>query len=267
MLISHLSDIHLFAKRSDSKLIRPDIANALRLIVADIAAFTPAIDVVVLTGDLTEAGTKEDYAFLRELLAPLSARVLAIPGNHDLRGNFRRAFSDILPFDDSELAHYEIVQDGIRFLALDTLVEESDEGGLCPQHLAWIERKLTESFAGLTTILMHHPPNTSGLTFFDNIGLIEGREEFGRMVAAYRGKLNIMCGHIHRPTQAMWNGAFLAVAGSPAFQTNLDLRGLEIEPTLVDIPYAYFVYHSEENGNFAIHPRYVTLPDKNAAIG
>ena len=86
-------------------------------------------------------------------------------------------------------------------------------------------------------------------------------------MVAYRGKLNIMCGHIHRPTQAMWNGAFLAVAGSPAFQTNLDLRGLEIEPTLVDIPYAYFVYHSEENGNFAIHPRYVTLPDKNAAIG
>jgi Icc protein len=231
------------------------------LIVADIATFIPAIDVVVLTGDLTDAGTREDYALLREILAPLSAKVLAIPGNHDLRGNFCEAFSDILPIDSHELSHYELVQGGVRFLALDTVVENSVEGGLCPQQLTWIERKLAESFAGLTTILMHHPPNTSGLTFFDNIGLIEGREEFGRLVAGYRGKLNIMCGHIHRPTQAMWNGAFLAVAGSPAFQTSLDLRGLEIEPTAVNIPYAYFVYSIEESGNFTIHPRYVTLPN------
>ncbi len=267
MLICHLSDIHLFAKESDSPLIRPDIAEALRRIVADIEAFTPAIDAVVLTGDLTEGGTKEDYALLRELLAPLSAKVLAIPGNHDLRSNFRQAFSDILPFDDREFVHYEIVHGGIRFLALDTVFEGRVEGGLCPQRLAWIEKKLSQSFAGLTTILMHHPPHTSGLTFFDHIGLIEGREEFGRMVALYGDKLNIMCGHIHRPTQAMWNGAFLAVAGSPAFQTHLDLREVAIEPTVVDIPYAYFIYNSDKGGNFAVHPRYVTLPDKNGVIG
>ena len=267
MLICHLSDIHLFAKESSSQLIRPDIAEALRWIVADIQAFEPAIDAVVLTGDLTEGGTKDDYALLRELLAPLAAKVLAIPGNHDLRSNFRQAFNDTLPFDDRELVHYEIVHRGIRFLALDTVVEGSAAGGLCPQQLAWIERRLAVSFAGLTMILMHHPPNTSGLTFFDKIGLIEGREEFGRMVALYRGKLNIMCGHIHRPTQAMWNGAFLAVAGSPAFQTDLDLRGIAIEPTVVDIPYAYFVYHIEEGGNFAIHQRHVALPGERGAIG
>lgn len=110
MLISHLSDIHLFAKESNSQLIRPDIAQALRCIVADIAAFEPAIDAVVLTGDLTESGTPEDYALLRQLLAPLSAKVLAIPGNHDLRSNFRQAFKDILPFDDSELAFLCICQ-------------------------------------------------------------------------------------------------------------------------------------------------------------
>jgi Icc protein len=267
MLICHLSDIHLFAKKSSSQLIRPDIAEALRWIVADIAAFDPAIDVVVLTGDLSESGTREEYELLRELLAPLAAKVLAIPGNHDLRSNFRQAFNDILPFDDREFAHYEVVYRGIRFLALDTVVEGSVAGGLCPQRLAWIERRLAEPFAGLTTILMHHPPNTSGLAFFDNIGLIEGREEFGRIVALYRGKLSIMCGHIHRPTQAMWNGAFLAVAGSPAFQTDLDLRGIAVEPTVVDIPYTYFVYHIEEGGNFAIHPRHVALPDKGVAVG
>ena len=261
MLIGHLSDIHLFARKPDSTLIRPDIAEALRRIVADIAAFVPAIDIVVLTGDLTDCGAREDYALLRELLAPLSAKVLAIPGNHDLRANFRRAFNDILPFEEGEPAQYEVVHGGTRFLALDTVDEGKVAGRLCPQRLAWVEKKLTESFAGPTTILMHHPPNTSGIAFFDNIGLVEGGDEFGRMIARHRGSLNIMCGHIHRPTQALWNGAFLAVAGSPAFQTDLDLKVPAVDPPVVDIPYAYFVYNRNEDGNFSVHPRYVALSD------
>jgi len=265
VLIGHLSDFHLFAKQPDTQLIRLDIADVLRRIFADVAGFEPAIDVVVCTGDLTDGGAKEDYALLRELLAPLSARVLAIPGNHDLRANFRHAFSDILPFDEGELAQYEIIHGGIRFLALDTVIENSVEGRLCPQRLAWVEKKLAEPFAGQTTILMHHPPNGSGLTFFDNIGLVEGGEAFGRMIAPHRGKLNIMCGHIHRPTQAMWNGAFVAVAGSPAFQTDLDLRVRAVEPTVVDIPYAYFIYNTGESGLFSVHPRYVALPERRGS--
>ena len=54
MLIGHLSDFHLFAKTPDSPLVRADIADVLRRIFADVAAFTPAIDVVALTGDLTD---------------------------------------------------------------------------------------------------------------------------------------------------------------------------------------------------------------------
>ena len=261
MLIGHLSDFHLFSKAPDSPLVRADVADVLRRIFADVAAFTPAIDVVALTGDLTDCGSEEDYALLRELLAPLAARILAIPGNHDRSGNFRRAFSDILPFDQSEFTHYEVIHGGTRFLALDTVVENEVEGRLCARRLAWVQGRLAEPFAGQTTILMHHPPNRSGLAFFDGIGLIEGAEELGRMVAAHQGRLNILCGHIHRPMQAIWNGAFVAVAGSPAFQTGLDLRARAVEPSVVDIPYAYFVYRTGEGGSFAVHPRYVDLSD------
>ena len=60
----------------------------------------------------------------------------------------------------------------------------------------------------------------------------------------------------------MWNGAFVAVAGSPAFQTDLDLHPHDVEPTVVAIPYAYFIYHVEKNGDFSVHPRYVVLPEE-----
>ena len=54
MLITHLSDFHLFTKTPESSLVRPDIVDVLRRIVADVSAFRPAVDAVVLTGDLTE---------------------------------------------------------------------------------------------------------------------------------------------------------------------------------------------------------------------
>lgn len=258
MLIAHLSDFHLFAPgTSPSALIRTDIADALRRVIADVDGFTPAIDVVALTGDLTDCGTREGYAMLRDVLAPLRARILAIPGNHDHVGNFRRAFADLLPFDEGEFAQYEVVHGGVRFLALDTVIPNRVEGRLCPQRLAWVERKLAEPFAGPTTILMHHPPHTSGLAFFDGIGLIEGADALGRLVAPHGGRVNVLCGHIHRPTQASWHGAFVAVAGSPAFQTALDLHPPAVEPPVVDTPYAYFIYRTNDAGGFAVHPRYV----------
>jgi Icc protein len=74
-----------------------------------------------------------------------------------------------------------------------------------------------------------------------------------------------MCGHIHRPTLATWNGAFVAVAGSPAFQTDLDLRARAVEPTVVDIPYAYFIYNVEARGLLSVHPRYVNLPERRGS--
>lgn len=267
MLIGHLSDFHLFsAGTPHSPLIRPDIADALRRVVADVAAFTPAIDVVALTGDLTDCGSDEGYALLRDVLAPLPARILAIPGNHDHTGNFRRAFADILPFGEDEFAQYEVVHGGVRFLALDTVIPNRVEGRLCPRRLAWVERKLAEPFAGWTTILMHHPPHTSGLAFFDSIGLIEGADALGRLIAPHRGRLNILCGHIHRPTQGVWNGAFVAVAGSPAFQTALDLHPPAVEPPVVDTPYAYFIYRMTDGRSFSVHPRYVDGHDARSRV-
>jgi 3',5'-cyclic-AMP phosphodiesterase len=260
MLIAHLSDFHLFLQPPDTPLIRRDIVDVLRRVVADVAAFAPALDVVALTGDLTNCGTEAEYALLRDLLAPIKARILAIPGNHDLTGTFRHAFGDILPFDLDGFAQYEVVHGGTRFLALDTSTENAVDGRLCAKRLAWLEAKLARPFAGQTTILMHHPPNRSGLAYFDHIGLVEGAQALGRTIAPHRGKVNILCGHIHRPTQAMWNGAVVAVAGSPAFQTALELRGPDVEPPLDGIPFAYFVYAVEGNGDFAVHPRYVDLP-------
>ena len=70
MLIAHLSDFHIFTGKPETSLVRADIIDVVRKIIADVVAFRPKIDAVMLTGDLADGGTDEDYATLRALLAP-----------------------------------------------------------------------------------------------------------------------------------------------------------------------------------------------------
>jgi Icc protein len=259
MLIAHISDFHVFAHHPETSLVRMDASEVARKVVADIAAFSPTLNAVVFTGDLTDGGSADDYALLRGLLSPLSMPVFVVPGNHDKRSTLREAFGEKLPFEDGEFLHYETDLRGVRVLALDTLVDGRVEGRLCQRRMAWIEDRLAEPTERPLIIAMHHPPFPSGITELDNMALVEGAGRLGELVSGQGGRVRILCGHIHRPIHAIWNGAFGAVAGSPAFQVALDLTPHAAEPGLVSEPYAYFIHRMDAGGGFAVHTRYVRI--------
>jgi 3',5'-cyclic AMP phosphodiesterase CpdA len=259
MLIAHISDFHIFADQPETSLVRLDAAEAARRVVKDMARFTPALDVVAFTGDLADGGSAADYALLKDILYPLRIPIYVIPGNHDKRANFRDAFAQWVPFEDGKFLNYESRFKGVRILALDTLIEGRGEGALEPESIDWLTRKLAVRTPDPTIILLHHTPFPSGITSLDKASLVRGRDELGTLVRSYAGPLSIFAGHIHRPYQAIWNGAYCAVGGSPAFQIGLDLTGSEREPSRVSEPYAYYVYRFSENGNSSIHTRFVPL--------
>ncbi|MGV0878901.1 metallophosphoesterase [Martelella sp. FLE1502] len=258
MLIAHLSDFHVFADSPETSLVRRDAPEAARKVVADLAAFTPAVDAVMLTGDLTDCGTAEDYELLEDILAPLKVPIFVVPGNHDRRETMRAAFRSRLPFPATGFLNYEAEFAGLRIIALDTLIEGRVEGRLASESLDWFEDALRHASGMRTIVLLHHPPFPSGITGLDEMALGEGAERFAEIVASCAGKLSILAGHIHRPYQAFWNGAFCAVAGSPAFQVALDLRPGAPEPGTVAEPYSYFIHRLSETG-VAVHRRFVSL--------
>jgi len=84
MLICQLSDLHV-RRPGELAYRRVDTESYLRRCVSRIAAMTPQPDAIVITGDVADRGTDEEYAHARALLAPLTAPVYVIPGNHDER--------------------------------------------------------------------------------------------------------------------------------------------------------------------------------------
>ena len=103
MLIAHLTDTHLGL---DPGALggRLDPAAALRRALARVRALAPAPAVLLLTGDLAEAGRAADYTLLAELLKQelpaqdgQAPRVLCIIGNHDHREHARRHLGALMP--------------------------------------------------------------------------------------------------------------------------------------------------------------------------
>ena len=82
--IAQISDLHI---KPPGVLAygRVDTAKALERCVAALNEFDPAPDFVVISGDLADTPTADEYQHLKQLLAPLKLPFAGIPGNHDAR--------------------------------------------------------------------------------------------------------------------------------------------------------------------------------------
>lgn len=223
MLICQISDLHIKTSGGLSYGV-VDTSSMFKRCVDQILALTTRPEIVVATGDLTDGGRPEEYAYLRELLIPLSIPLYMIPGNHDHRENMLAAFPDhtylrqYLPF-----IQYAIDDQPIRILSLDTVIAEQSGGELCEQRLDWLQEKLAQAPERPTVIIMHHPPFKTFIAHMDNIGLANA-EKLKAIVSKHPQVERILCGHLHRPIQARWAGTLVSTSPSPAHQVVLDLR-------------------------------------------
>ena len=82
MLVAQITDLHV---APDGSFMREFVDSNVLLAraVEYLNSMTPRPDVVLATGDLTDHGTSEEYALLREILGALEIPLYLIPGNHD----------------------------------------------------------------------------------------------------------------------------------------------------------------------------------------
>ncbi|HYD06337.1 MAG TPA: phosphodiesterase, partial [Reyranella sp.] len=202
---------------------RIDTAVYLERAVAHVLKLDPRPDVVIMTGDLVEAGKPEEYARLRRLIAPLPMPVYVIPGNHDAREPLRAAFADQGYLPASGFLQYAIEDWPVRLIGLDTLVEGKPHGALCEERLSWLAARL-DGPPKPTMLFMHHPPFDCGIETFDKSRLMEGDDRLADLVRRHPHVERATCGHVHRPIQVRWAGTMASIAPSTAHQATLDLH-------------------------------------------
>lgn len=250
MLIAQITDTHI---KLPGRLAyqRVDTAALLKQCVADIVLLEPQPDLIVITGDLVDLGHPDEYAYLRELLAPLKQPLLVVPGNHDERDAFRAAFADQGYLPAQGFLQYAI-DDGypMRIIGLDTLVPNEGRGELCTERLAWLDETLARHPDRPTLVLMHHPPFRTGIGHMDKIGL-SGRDEFEAIVARHEQIELILCGHLHRNIQTRVGGRATMTSPSTAHQVALDLR--DTAPSCFRMEPPGYLLHHWTSGGFVSH--------------
>lgn len=254
-LIAQVSDLHIKAGGRLSYQV-VDTAGMLRACIAHMLAQPQRPDVVVSTGDLVDFGRPEEYAVLRDLIAPLAMPVYLIPGNHDDRAAMRAAFPEHDYLRQSpEFVHYAIEDHPVRIVAMDTTVPGQSGGLAGPERLAWLDAKLAEQPGKPTVVLLHHPPFHTFIGHMDRIGL-EGSGALAQVVSKHPQVERLLCGHLHRPIMARFAGTIACTVPSPAHQVALDLAPDAASRFMMDPP-AYGLHAFAPETGIVSHTAFV----------
>lgn len=204
MLIAQISDTHILAPASE-KSVAELRAGCLRRAVADINEQKP--DAVIFTGDTTQHGSPEEYALLRELLAPLDAPLYLVPGNRDDKDSFRAAFSDHPHLAESDdFLHYAVEQHSVRVVGIDSTAPGERKGRFCGQRQAWLDRVLSEQPERPTLLFIHHPPFDVGDHYVGGYRRPEEATALADIVKGHSQVIGLLCGHVHWPVETRWAG-------------------------------------------------------------
>jgi Icc protein len=222
VLIAQLSDMHVAAPGA-GLLQFVDGRARLDAALATVAAMTTRPDVLLLTGDLVDHGTADEYGLLRELLDPVDIPMYVIPGNHDDRAALACAFAHhtYLPHDGGPLA-YAIDDFDVRLIGLDTLRDGYHDGELDAARLRWLDEQLTAAPATPTLVFMHHPPFATGIWWMDGNPLV-GRDAFGAVIARHPQVRRVVAGHVHHYASGQLGAVPCNTAPGVSYQVVLDL--------------------------------------------
>jgi 3',5'-cyclic-AMP phosphodiesterase len=237
-LIAQISDVHIGG---------PHVGNGERfsLAIETINAMTAQPDLVLLTGDLTQNGTPEEWGEFTSRLAPLRSRWEAIPGNHD-RGV-------------AEVAGHRSLEAGpLQLICLDASSEVFTE-----DDARWLDAELTRQAGRPTVIAVHQPPFETGMWWMDCIGLA-GAELLEQVVRRHPHVLKVFSGHVHRLVQTNWGSCSLWACPSTAVTIAVDLDPAHEPAESSEAP--AISLHAYVNGSFVSHIVPIGAPAKRSLL-
>ena len=109
-------------------------------------------DVVIVSGDLTGDGLRDEYVEAQEALAKIACkRKIVIPGNHDSRNVGYVHFEELFGERRSE-----VHLDGVSILAVDSTEPDLDHGVIGRGRYEWIQERFASQDSYLRIFVLHH---------------------------------------------------------------------------------------------------------------
>jgi Icc protein len=239
ILIAQISDLHIKAP-GQFAYGKVDTAKALQRCVAALNELQPRPDLVVISGDLADTPTPEEYDHLKRLLAPLQIPFIGIPGNHDSREMMRAAFPEQAYATPSGALNQMRDVGGLDVVLLDSSVAGKPHGELETATLQWLDATLASSSQRPALIFLHHPPFRTGIEHMDVQNLFNAAD-LAPIIRRHPRVQLVAAGHVHRATLTTFAGVATTICPAPNHAVDLDLGELR-EPSFKVEPPAFHLH-------------------------
>jgi 3',5'-cyclic AMP phosphodiesterase CpdA len=195
--IAQMSDVHCGSPHFVPSLLERAVAE-----IND-----ASVDVVIVSGDLTDAGYRGEYEQARDYLGGLECEhVLVVPGNHDSRNVGYVHFEEL--FGDRQ---GELHLDGISIAALDSTEPDLDNGTIGRGRYPWIASVFSRDAYLRIFVLHHHLLPIPGTGRERNIVHDAG----DALETLQRADVHlVLCGHKHVPYAWRLEDLFVVNAGT-----------------------------------------------------
>jgi Icc protein len=231
--IVQLSDLHC-----GTQFFLP---NLLERAIAEVNGLAP--DVVVVSGDLTTHGFKDEYALAKRYLDTIECEsIVVIPGNHDSRNVGYVHFEELFGARNSVLR-----VGGVAIVAVDSTEPDLDNGQIGRGRYRWIEEQFADPADFRVFVLHHHLLPVPGTGRERNI-VNDAGDAIETLQRA--GVDLVLCGHKHVPYAWQLESLFIVNAGTVSSSR---LRGhgrpcynlVEVDGTHVDV-FRKYPFHGQE---------------------
>lgn len=204
MRILHLSDIHY---RIHYPIVQTGYGKIFQNMTSplDLLAFCRAhlqeeakdIDAVLISGDLTEDGSAEDYRELKRTLEEYfpETPIIAALGNHDCKAAFYEGW---LNQNCTEAYRHVVKLPELQVIVLDNAEPEIyPNGRITEEDCSWLESRLEEAEKQPVLLMMHHQILNS-----DVVQPCSYPPRFEKIVEK-ENIIGICCGHTHHYCKGM----------------------------------------------------------------
>ncbi|ETK35081.1 metallophosphoesterase [Microbispora sp. ATCC PTA-5024] len=240
LVLAHVSDIHIDgSERNTARAARAlGYARSLRP------------DALVLTGDIADHGAPQEYEIVRELLADDDTPLVLCPGNHDSRGDLRKA---LLGLDGDQPVNQALNLPSATIALCDSSIPGRPEGRLDEDTLSWLDSVLTATPGVPAFVGMHHPPVALGIPYVDEIGLREP-DGLRAVLEGHPHVVAVLVGHAHTAAATTFAGLPLLVAPGVVNTGLLPSETSALPPIDGDLPPAVAI-HVLDDGRITTHYR------------
>jgi 3',5'-cyclic AMP phosphodiesterase CpdA len=182
IVIAHISDLHC-----GSRYHIPSLATR---VVDELKDLEP--DIVVVTGDLTDMGFRQEFKQAHRLLSKLDCEhQLVLMGNHDARNVGDEHFTELFGARTTQLEH-----GGVRILGIDSSEPDLDSGRVGRERHRWVQEQFADPDEFSVLAMHHHLVPVPGTGRERNIVFDAGDM---LQVLAGCGTDLVLCGHKHVP--------------------------------------------------------------------